>query len=140
MNDDPKKKPTKEELAKANSFARQFALRKNLITGENTNVGNAIPPFIDAQTGVDLTGKPNTSQLPPNTITDIRMLPNYVTSNDLITGKDGLSYFQNQDGDMIPIHPDIVRSSRLNPNRGQTDLTRALPKLDENYLAQKLQP
>lgn len=129
MSDDPKK-PTKQELAKANDFAKQFAMRKKLITGEDTNVGNSIPPFIDSSTGLDITGQPSQSTLPYNTITDIRKIPYYVTADDIKYDDNVPYYIDQQSGDQQPIHPDIARSSRFNPNRGQT--------IPDNYLASKL--
>lgn len=114
-------KPTPQQLAAANQFAKDFAKRQNLIIGENAHVGNSIPKFIDAATGQPVVGQ---SQFPSNTITDIRQIPSYVTADNIIKGKDGLSYFEDQQkGDLIPIHPDILRSPRFNPMRGKvTDM------------------
>lgn len=46
--------PTPAELAAANKFAKEMALRRGLISGENTHVGNQIPKFFDARTGKEL--------------------------------------------------------------------------------------
>lgn len=117
--DDPKK-PSPYEIMAANRFAKDFARRKGLVIAQDAHVGNAVPKFIDATTGKEATVN---AKLPPNTVTDIRQLPSYVKADNLVKGQDGLSYFENQvTGDMTPIHPDIVRSKRLNPNRGKTNL------------------
>jgi hypothetical protein len=39
--------PSASELEAANRFAKDFALRKGLISGENTHVGGVIPKFVD---------------------------------------------------------------------------------------------
>ena len=110
------KKPSAKKLEEANQFAKRFALRNNLIFGENAHVGNQIPKFVD-ESGMDVTNMQ--SKLPSNIITDIRRIPSYVTADNLIKGKDGMTYFEDQTtGDMLPIHPDILRSPRFNPNRG----------------------
>jgi hypothetical protein len=107
-----------EELAKQNAFARDFAKRQNLITGENTHVGSSGAKFIDAATGLPMTGQP---QYPSNIVMDISKVPSYVTADNIIKGKDGLSYFEDQTtGNMMPLHPDILRSPRFNPNRGKS--------------------
>lgn len=114
--EDPSK-PTPQQLQAANQFAKTWALRNNLISGENTHVGGAIPPFVDSRTGQDITG---VTALPAGTITDIRQIPSYVTADNIIQGKDGFHYFEDQNGDMKPIHPDILRTPRFNPNRGKS--------------------
>ena len=116
--EDPKA-PTPQQLAAANQFAKTFALRKGLISGESTHVGGAIPRFIDSATGQDITGvKPPI--FPTGTIMDIRQVPTYV--KDLqFDDKSNLPYFVNQEtGDIQYVHPDIARSSRFNPNRGKS--------------------
>ena len=40
-------KAASADLEAANKFARDFALRKALISGENTHTGGVIPPFVD---------------------------------------------------------------------------------------------
>ncbi len=117
--DDPKK-PSPLELMAQNRFAKDFAARKGLVIAQDAHVGANGAPFVDPS------GKPVVTQptkLPYNTVTDIRNLPSYVNADNVIQGKDGLSYFENQvTGDMTPIHPDILRTKRFNPNRGKTNL------------------
>jgi hypothetical protein len=50
-----KRKPTASELAEANRIAKDFAVRRNLIIGENAHVGNQIPQYVEAGTGRVLT-------------------------------------------------------------------------------------
>ncbi len=117
VGDDPKK-PTPAQLAAANEFARNFTARQGLAIANMAHVGNQVPQFRDVA-GNNVTGAQQ--QLPPNLITDIRQIPSYVTPDNIILGKDGLHYYEDQQtGDMRPIHPDILRSPRFNPNRGKT--------------------
>lgn len=44
--------PTKKQLADANTFAKAFAVRRGMITGEDTNVGNQVPQFVDTKGNV----------------------------------------------------------------------------------------
>lgn len=118
--DDPKK-PTKQQLAAANQFAKDFAMRKGMTAiGANAHVGDSLPPTVDAAGNVL---QPQMGlKLPHNTIMDIRQVPSYVTADSISMGQDNIPYFQDQStGDFVPIHPDILRSSRFNPHRGQTD-------------------
>lgn len=57
-----KKKPTANELAEANRVAKEFAVRRGLMIGENAHVGGQIPKYIDARTGKELL--PNAIQPP----------------------------------------------------------------------------
>lgn len=109
--DDPKK-PTPKEIEAANQFAKQFTARKGLMIAGDAHVGSQVPKF---------TGAVGLGGLPPNTVTDIRMIPSYVTDKDIFVTKEGVhGYTDQQTGDFKPIHPDIVRSSRFNPNRGKS--------------------
>ena len=47
-------KASSADLEAANKFAKNFALRKGLISGENTHVGGVIPKFIEGRTGMEL--------------------------------------------------------------------------------------
>ncbi len=115
--DDPKK-PTAAQLEAANKFAQQFTAKQGLGIASMAHVGNQIPAFVNSA-GQDITGVP--AKLPSNLVSDIRQIPSYVTPDNIILGKDGLHYFEDQStGDMKPIHPDILRSPRFNPNRGKT--------------------
>ena len=113
---EPTPKPTLQELAQANQFAKDFATRKGLVIGQDAHVGNALPKFIDAATGQPVVQ--GQTKLPPNTIMDIRNVPSYV--KELQMGDDNIPYFKDQStGDIQFVHPDIARSSRFNPNRGK---------------------
>lgn len=114
------RKPSPKQLQAANQFAKDFATRKGLMIGANAHVGGQLPRFIDSATGQEFMN--GGQQFPFNTIRDIRQIPSYVRPEDIVTGKDNLQYFEDQQtGDFIPIHPDIMRSPRFNPNRGQHD-------------------
>jgi hypothetical protein len=63
------KKPTPKEIEQANIFAKNFALRKGLISGENTHTGGVIPPFVDPA---------GRSLPPPQTVAPVGMLSNKV--------------------------------------------------------------
>jgi hypothetical protein len=119
IGDDPKK-PSKRAVQEAEAFAKNFAMRKIPMIGSNAHTGGLVPQFIDSATGQQY--MPDQLRLPPNTITDIRKVPSYVRAEDIVVGNDNIPYFEDQStGDMTPIHPDILRSSRFNPNRGQYD-------------------
>jgi len=123
-DDDPKKKPTPKMIADANAFARSFGARKLPFIGENLHTGNTVAPFIDAATGMDISGiAPPPIKLPFGTITDPRMIPSYVTDKDIIRDDpNNVPYFINQEtGDMQYIHPDLLTMRRFNPNRGMYD-------------------
>jgi len=72
---DSKKKATKvkvttkassADVESANKFAKEFALRKGLISGENTHTGGIVPQFV------------NPSGLPAQTVAPVGMLSNKV--------------------------------------------------------------
>lgn len=119
----PKKKLSQVELAKQNALARSFAMRKIPMIGESAHVGEYGAPFIDAQTGMDITGMPDRTQMPANLITDPRMIPSYITDKDIMMNNEtNVPYYIDQEtGDMQPIHPDILSLRRFNPNRGMYD-------------------
>ena len=48
--------PSRAEVQAANKFAKEFAIRKGLLSGENTHTGGQVPKFIDGKTGLDITG------------------------------------------------------------------------------------
>ena len=54
------------ELEAANRFAKDFALRRGLISGENTHTGGVVPPFV------------NPSGLPAQAVAPVGMLSNKV--------------------------------------------------------------
>ena len=77
--DDPEKKTkvkvsvpkvSPAELEAANKFAKEIALRKGLLSGENTHTGGVIPPFVDARSGRTLA--------PGESISPVGMLSNKV--------------------------------------------------------------
>lgn len=127
--EDPKK-PTPEMLAKANSIVREIARRKQMVNWENTNVGNKIPNIVDEQGNVlgNILQESPQPKLPFGTITSLSQIPSHVTADNLVTGQDGLKYFEDNNGDMRPIHPDLLRTPRFNPNRGQTTTTMLIAK------------
>ncbi len=116
-SDDPKKnKLTPAQKAAEDRFAKIFTARKGLKIASDAHVGDYGAPFVD-EAGRQAVAQPQ--KLPVNTVMDIRQLPDYVNPDNVVRMKDGLSYFQDQaTGDWKAIHPDIVRSARLNPNRG----------------------
>ena len=62
-------KASSTDLAAANKFAKDFALRKALVSGEDTHVGGVIPKFIEGATG---------RELPAGGIAPVGMLSNKV--------------------------------------------------------------
>lgn len=114
--------PTAEQLAAANQFAKQIALRQGLISGENTHVGNQLPRFIDDR-GRDVTGMP-----PPEVGKLSSNVPSYVKSLDW-DDKMNLPYYTDEKTGYIQYVPkDLFYSARFNPNRGQSIL---------NFIAKK---
>lgn len=113
----PNSKPSPSELAAANEFARNMALRKGLASGENTYVGNQLPKFVDAL------GNPVTAHnapLPPRTITNINQIPTYVKELQWDDQRNVPYYVDEKTGDMQYVHPDIFYSTRFNPKRGMS--------------------
>jgi len=69
-------KPAASELEAANRFAKNFATRRGLLSGENTHTGGAIPQFVEGRTGqVIPTGQPE-----PPICNLSNKVPAYVTS------------------------------------------------------------
>jgi hypothetical protein len=62
-------KASAAEVEAANKFAKDFALRRGLISGENTHTGGVVPPFVDAA------GKPYVA---PPVVAPVGMLSNKV--------------------------------------------------------------
>jgi hypothetical protein len=113
--------PTPQEIEAQNKRAREFAVRKGLIIGNDAHVGKEGAKYIDASTGKELVG--GNSSLPYGTITDIRQIPLDVTDKDISYDEKNMPYYVDKtSGDFKYIHPDIARSSRFNPSRGKYDL------------------
>jgi hypothetical protein len=64
-------KATPADVEAANRFAKDFALRKGMISGENTHTGGVVPPFVDPA------GRP---YMPPKDVAPVGMLSNKVPS------------------------------------------------------------
>lgn len=62
-------KATSADVEAANNFAKNFALRRGLISGENTHTGGIVPQFVDPS------GRP---ALPPESVAPVGMLSNKV--------------------------------------------------------------
>lgn len=129
-SNDPKPKPkvyqSQSEIDADNAESKRFSVTHHLLPGNDANigdkkVGDPVVPYIDLKTGKDITGQPPETQLPPNTITDIRKVPYYVMPQDIKYDKPVPYYIDQQSGDEQPIHPDIARSTRFVPTRGKYD-------------------
>lgn len=112
--EDPKK-PTREQVRSANQFAKAFALRKRLISGEDTHTGGQVPKFYDIR-GNQLPAR----QLPPGTITNISLVPYYVKELDWDESTNTPYYIDEKTGNLQYVHPDIFRSTRFNPGSGMS--------------------
>lgn len=115
--------PSPAQLEEANKFAREFAARRNLITGEDTHVGGQIPKFIDARSGTDVTGV-----MPPpvGRLTD--KVPLYVKELQWDSKSNLPFYIDEKTGDTQYVAQELFHSPRFNPNRGKTSLLQAVAK------------
>jgi len=105
--------PTPEQLAAANAFAKDISRRKGLVNWQDKTVGDTIPKFV---------GNGMEAKLPPRTITDINQIPLSVKSLQW-DDKMNVPYFEDDNGYIQYVHPNIFYSSRFNPNRGKpTDM------------------
>ena len=110
-------KPSPAQLAEATAFARNFALRRGLVSGENTTVGGQIPRFVDTMGNpANVQNKP----LPPRTITNINQIPTYVKELQWDEQKNVPYYIDQQTDEIKYVHPDIFYSTRFNPTRGMS--------------------
>lgn len=116
--EDPK--PTPKELAAANQFAKTFAARKGLISGEDTHVGDTIPKFVDEK-GNEI----SQINVPKPNVKVSTFVPPEV--NELLEDNTGLPYFIHpQTGDVVHVPQDYRALPRFNPNRGKPAPTNLL--------------
>lgn len=101
--------PTPAELEAANKLARDISVRRGLIQGENLNVGNQIPKFIDAASGKELlpgAATPETGRLASK-------VPLYVKSLEW-DSKAGLPFYTDEKtGDLQYVAKDLFYSPRF---------------------------
>lgn len=107
-------KATPADVEAANRFAKDFALRKGLISGENTHTGGVVPPFVDPA------GKPVVG--PAQVVAPAGMLSNKVPSEIKSLEWDtkaGLPYYIDpQSGDTKYVNKELFylpRFRRSNP-------------------------
>jgi hypothetical protein len=115
--------PSRAEVEAANKFAKEFAIRRNLISGENTHTGGQVPKFVDARTGMDVTGN-----IPPpvGRLTD--KVPLYVKSLEWDDKANLPYYVDEKSGDTQYVAKDLFYSPRFNPNRGKSILSQSIAK------------
>lgn len=104
-----------QTIDEANIYARDLAKRRGLVSGENTNVGNQLPTYRDAQGNI----LPDTwSPIPQSSINNY--IPPSVT--DLQWSSDAnLPYYTDPNsGDMVYTNRDNFYLPRFQKNRGQT--------------------
>ena len=113
------KAPTPEELAAANAMAKDLAIRRGLISGENTHTGGQIPKFYDARTGADITGKPD----PLVTMGRVETrVPTYVSSLEWDDQANLPYYIDEKTGDMKYVAKDLFYLPRFRKNLAQNPL------------------
>ncbi len=98
--------PTPAELEAANKFAKNFALRRGLVSGENTNVGNQVPQFIDAKTGLPAVAAPPIGKF-------TNKVPAYVTSLEWDHDSNLPYYIDEKTGDTQYVDKDLFYSPRF---------------------------
>lgn len=104
-----KKAPTAAELAEANRIAKEFAIRRNLISGENTHVGNQIPKYIDAATGKELVA----GSIQPQAGSTNYNVPSYVKSLEWDDRANLPYYIDEKTGDLTYVAKDLFYSPRF---------------------------
>lgn len=124
--EDPKKpvkvktsKPSAAEIEAANVLARDIAMRKGLISGENTHVGDQIPKFYDSRTGKELVA----GDAPPPVGRLSNKVPLYVKSLEWDESAQLPYYIDQQSGDMQYVNKDLFHSPRFQSTRGATPIT-----------------
>lgn len=116
--------PTPAELEAANKIARDISLRRGLIQGENLNVGNQIPKFIDAASGKELLPGATT----PETGRVATKVPLYVKELEW-DSRAGLPFYTDEKtGDLQYVAKDLFHSPRFSPNRGKPSLLQTIAK------------
>ena len=115
---DPKKKVTKikatakpssTELEAANRFAKDFAVRRGLLSGEETHTGGKIPQFVEGRTGqVIPTGQP---EPPLGTLSN--KVPAYVTSLEWDDKSNLPYYIDEKTGDTKYVAQELFHSPRF---------------------------
>lgn len=130
---DPKKsakvtKPTPAELEAANKFAKSIALRRGLISGENTHTGGQVPRFYDSRTGKDITGQPDPT-LTMGRISD--KVPLYVNSLEWDEQAQLPYYVDEKTGDTQYVNKDLFYSPRFR---------KTAPPLQNNPLGNIVRP
>ena len=104
------KKPaaTSAEVEAANQFAKSFALRRGLVSGENTHTGGQVPKFIDQRTGADVSGV----VAPPIGKMSNRV-PAYVTSLEWDKDANLPYYIDDKTGDTQYVDKELFYSPRF---------------------------
>lgn len=118
---DPKPKLSLRDYQRQTAYARDFALRRGLVSGQNTIIPETGAPFIDANTGKEIPFGQQTQKYSPNTIIDIKKVPYYVKTLEY-DGKNNTWFYEDEKtGDYTPVSHEIAYSSRFQPNRGKAN-------------------
>lgn len=115
--DPPTTTPTPLEIQAANNFAKMFAIRRHLVSGQNTYVGNQLPQFVDES------GKPYVARMgniPQSMVQSIP--PPYVKELQWDDHANLPYYIDEKSGDKQFVKKDWFFSDRFNPKRGKTNL------------------
>lgn len=113
--DDPIKKPTPQQLEAANKVARGFAMRRHLVSGENTHVGNSLPKYVDTS-GREVS--PDRTPIPSQMI--MKVPPSYVTKLDWDENANLPYFFDDKTGDIQYVNKEWFYTDRFNPDRGKS--------------------
>lgn len=117
-------KPTPEALEAANRLAKDIAIRRGLISGENTHTGGQIPKFIDQRTGKELTAA---DAMPPiGRFTN--KVPLYVKSLEWDASSNLPYYIDEKTGDMQYVQKDLFYSPRFRMASATQPITNSIVK------------
>jgi hypothetical protein len=97
----------------ANAYAKDFALRRNLVSGENTYVGNQLPVYRDVYGNI-LPDNPT----PVSPVLASSYVPAGIDSLEWSTDTNLPYYSDPQTGDMKFVQESLFYSPRFNKNRG----------------------
>jgi hypothetical protein len=117
-------KASPADVEAANNFAKNFALRRGLVSGENTHTGGVVPAFVDPS------GKP----VPlPQTVAPVGMLSNKVPAYVKQLEWDEESklpyYIDSASGDMKYVNKELFYSPRFRrSNSGENPLGNSIVK------------
>ncbi len=96
------------EVEAANQFAKSFALRRGLLSGEDTHTGGLVPKFIDQRTGADVTGM---AAPPIGKLTN--KVPAYITSLEWDKDANLPYYIDDKTGDTQYVDKELFYSPRF---------------------------